>query len=233
MLVLHAGGLRALLARMAGEPGEEPPVGAPAEHRRSSGSARRSAGHDRGVPLAAVMPPVASRCSRRSAPSARPARSSSRSGMASARIVFRDGDEVEIGSRNTPPNTAHYFPEVVEAARDALRRAAWSTARSSSPGRTGGSSSGRCRRGHPPRRQPRRPAGRGDARAARGLRPAGALATSLNRSPSAASCWSARWPPRGLPSTSPPSRARRRSRASGSCASRAPGSTRIAPRPAI
>src|SRR5262245_45545770 len=29
-------------------------------------------------------------------------------------IVFRDGDEVEIGSRNTKPMT-RYFPEVVEA----------------------------------------------------------------------------------------------------------------------
>src|SRR3990172_5192966 len=31
-------------------------------------------------------------------------------------IVFRDGDEVEIGSRNTRPMT-RYFPEVVEAIR--------------------------------------------------------------------------------------------------------------------
>ena len=30
-------------------------------------------------------------------------------------IVFRDGDEVEIGSRNTKPMT-RYFPEVVDAA---------------------------------------------------------------------------------------------------------------------
>ena len=29
-------------------------------------------------------------------------------------IIFRDGDEVEIGSRNTKPMT-RYFPEVVEA----------------------------------------------------------------------------------------------------------------------
>src|ERR1700759_943170 len=34
-------------------------------------------------------------------------------------IVFRDGDEVEIGSRNERPLT-RYFPEVVDAAKAAL-----------------------------------------------------------------------------------------------------------------
>jgi ATP-dependent DNA ligase len=34
-------------------------------------------------------------------------------------IVFRDGDEIEIGSRNTKPMT-RYFPEVVEALREHL-----------------------------------------------------------------------------------------------------------------
>src|SRR3954468_19822564 len=34
-------------------------------------------------------------------------------------IVFRDGDEVEITSRNTKPLT-RYFPEVVEAIREQL-----------------------------------------------------------------------------------------------------------------
>src|ERR687887_2062687 len=34
-------------------------------------------------------------------------------------IVFRDGDEVEIGSRNTRPMT-RYFPEVVEAIKENL-----------------------------------------------------------------------------------------------------------------
>ena len=34
-------------------------------------------------------------------------------------IVFRDGDEVELGSRNERPLT-RYFPEVVEAARAQL-----------------------------------------------------------------------------------------------------------------
>src|SRR5438067_9879639 len=34
-------------------------------------------------------------------------------------IVFRDGDEVELGSRNERPLT-RYFPEVVEALKSAL-----------------------------------------------------------------------------------------------------------------
>ena len=46
-------------------------------------------------------------------------------------IIFRDGDEVEIGSRNEKPMT-RYFPELVEAVQGepagAVRR---STARSS------------------------------------------------------------------------------------------------------
>ena len=60
-------------------------------------------------------------------------------------IVFRDGDEVEIGSRNEQPMT-RYFPEVVEAVQaQPARRAAWSTARSSSPTRPStASTSRRC-----------------------------------------------------------------------------------------
>ena len=34
-------------------------------------------------------------------------------------LVFKDGDEVELASRNTKPLT-RYFPEVVTAARDQL-----------------------------------------------------------------------------------------------------------------
>src|SRR3954467_9569687 len=34
-------------------------------------------------------------------------------------VIFRDGDEVEIGSRNTKPMT-RYFPEVVAALREHL-----------------------------------------------------------------------------------------------------------------
>ena len=47
-------------------------------------------------------------------------------------IVFRDGDEVELGSRNERPLT-RYFPEVVDAVREQMPGGAWSTARSSSP----------------------------------------------------------------------------------------------------
>ncbi len=43
-------------------------------------------------------------------------RATSPSGTASASIIFRDGDEVEIGSRNERPMT-RYFPELVEALR--------------------------------------------------------------------------------------------------------------------
>ncbi|GAP55495.1 DNA ligase [Arthrobacter sp. Hiyo6] len=45
-------------------------------------------------------------------------------------IIFRDGDEVEIGSRNGKPMT-RYFPELVEALKQTCRPAACSTARSS------------------------------------------------------------------------------------------------------
>ena len=38
-------------------------------------------------------------------------------------IIFRDGDEVEIGSRNERPMT-RYFPEVVDAVRANSRSAA-------------------------------------------------------------------------------------------------------------
>jgi ATP-dependent DNA ligase len=36
-------------------------------------------------------------------------------------VVFRDGDEVELGSRNERPMT-RYFPELVQAARRELPR---------------------------------------------------------------------------------------------------------------
>ena len=47
-------------------------------------------------------------------------------------LVFRDGDEVELASRNTKPLT-RYFPEVVAACASSCPSAACSTARSSSP----------------------------------------------------------------------------------------------------
>jgi hypothetical protein len=42
-------------------------------------------------------------------------------------IVFRDGDEVELGSRNDRPLT-RYFPEMLPALKEACPSAAWSTA---------------------------------------------------------------------------------------------------------
>ncbi len=44
-------------------------------------------------------------------------------------IVFRDGDEIELGSRNERPFN-RYFPELVEQLRGALPERAVSTARS-------------------------------------------------------------------------------------------------------
>ena len=44
-------------------------------------------------------------------------------------IVFRDGDEVELGSRNERPLT-RYFPELVEPVSGSCPSGAWSTARS-------------------------------------------------------------------------------------------------------
>ena len=44
-------------------------------------------------------------------------------------IVFRDGDEVEIGSRNERPMT-RYFPELAAALRPSCRSGASSTVRS-------------------------------------------------------------------------------------------------------
>ena len=65
------------------------------------------------------MPPVAPMLAKSVAETTRRAQLvTSPSGTASARIVFRDGDEVEIGSRNERPMT-RYFPEVVEAASSA------------------------------------------------------------------------------------------------------------------
>ncbi len=75
-------------------------------------------------------------------------------------IVFRDGDEVEIGSRNEQPMT-RYFPEVVEAVRANLPERASSTARSSSPTPSGPARLRGAAAAHPPRRQPRADAGRG------------------------------------------------------------------------
>ena len=86
-------------------------------------------------------------------------------------IVFRDGDEVEIGSRNTRP-MARYFPEVVAAARASL------PPRCVVDGEIVIVAGGRAARllvapaAPAPRRQPRRPARCADAGQLRRLRPA-------------------------------------------------------------
>ena len=43
-------------------------------------------------------------------------------------IVFRDGDEIELGSRNERPLT-RYFPELLDPLRAGCRLGAWWTAR--------------------------------------------------------------------------------------------------------
>ena len=58
-------------------------------------------------------------------------------------IVFHDGDQVELGSRNEKPLT-RYFPELIEPMRANSRiRASW-TVRSSSPLRTVSTSTHSC-----------------------------------------------------------------------------------------
>ena len=57
-------------------------------------------------------------------------------------LIFRDGDEILIQSRDEKPLN-RYFPELLEPLRAQLPLAACSTAKSSSPGTTG-SISRRC-----------------------------------------------------------------------------------------
>ena len=60
-------------------------------------------------------------------------------------IVFRDGDESHLESRNEPPLAALLPGAARPPARRAPRRGAWSTARSSSPARAGSTSTpSRC-----------------------------------------------------------------------------------------
>ena len=92
-------------------------------------------------------------------------------------IVFRDGDEVVLGSRNDRPLT-RYFPEMVEAVRRELP-AALRARRRADRGhrRRRGRPQARLRHARPadpPRRQPRQHAGRRGAGQLRGVRPAGA-----------------------------------------------------------
>ena len=85
-------------------------------------------------------------------------------------IVFRDGDDVELGSRNEKPLT-RYFPELVEALRRELPDRCVLDGEIVIAGPRGP----RLRRplpADPPRRVADPPAGGGDARVVRGLRPA-------------------------------------------------------------
>ena len=61
-------------------------------------------------------------------------------------IMFRDGDEVEIGSRNERPMT-RYFPEVVEAVKANLPQTVRGRRRDRRRGRATGSSSRCCSSG--------------------------------------------------------------------------------------
>ena len=89
-------------------------------------------------------------------------------------IVFRDGDEVEIGSRNERPMT-RYFPEVVEALRAERPRALRARRRDRRdrrvrrPARLRGPAAA-----DPPGRQPGAAPREGDAGPVRRVRPAGA-----------------------------------------------------------
>ena len=65
-----------------------------------------------------VMPPVAPMLAK-SVPPSRPAPPTNRSGTGFRSIIFRDGDDVEFGSRNEKPMT-RYFPELVEAVKAEL-----------------------------------------------------------------------------------------------------------------
>ena len=86
-------------------------------------------------------------------------------------IVFRDGDEVEIGSRNERPMT-RYFPEVVEAVKEQPARALRRRRRDRRSGRE--RHAARVRdpaAADPSRREPRPAAVRPDARAPGRVRP--------------------------------------------------------------
>ena len=133
LLVCTPAGFERYFARMNEDP---PRVGAAGRSRsRSSGSARRSGSHDRGMRLP-VMPPVAPMLAKVGAdlpPGAfyEPKWDGFRC------IVFRDGDEVELGSRNTQAADPLLPRGGRGGAARACRSAAWSTARSSSPAADG------------------------------------------------------------------------------------------------
>ena len=141
-------------------------------------------------------------------------------------IVFRDGDEVEIGSRNTRP-MARYFPDVVAAVKANLPRAL--RRRRGDRGRGHGRQARLL--GAPaapaPGGQPGGAAGRRDARELHRLRPARRWATPTGRRGRSASAApaleDALAAARRRRCTSPRSPATRRWPPCGSTASRAPG----------
>ena len=115
-------GRAALPGRRLGAPGRRRPRRAPARTRRARRCGRRAA-RTAAVARASVaklslemhlpvMPPVADAGQVHARDPGRSVYEPKWDGFRS--IVFRDGDEVEIGSRNEQPMT-RYFPEVVEA----------------------------------------------------------------------------------------------------------------------
>ena len=142
-------------------------------------------------------------------------------------IVFRDGDEVEIGSRTGKPLT-RYFPELVDALRGpAAASGASSTARSSSPTRAGWTSTALTERIHPADSRVRMLAERTPAWFVAfdllALGDESLLRRAADRP--AGRCWPRRWPGRGARCTW---RRRPRTstwRSSGSSSTRGRGST--------
>ena len=88
-------------------------------------------------------------------------------------IVFRDGDEVELGSRNERPLT-RYFPELLEPLRQQLPDAVRRRRRDRRRHRRRRARLRRAAAAHPPGRVARCDAGGRDAGVVRRLRPAGA-----------------------------------------------------------
>src|SRR5215217_5500757 len=87
-------------------------------------------------------------------------------------IVFRDGDQVELGSRNERPLT-RYFPQLVDAVKRQLPARCVIDAEIMVPDPTGRRLDFRCAvAAHPPRGQPGRPAGLPDLGPPGRLRPA-------------------------------------------------------------
>ena len=142
-------------------------------------------------------------------------------------IVFRDGDEVEIGSRNERPMT-RYFPEVVDAVRAQLPpRCVLDGEIVIAAGRADARLRALQQRLHPAASRVRLLAGRRRPRFIAfdllALGDEDLMGAAVPRAPRRARARARRRPRRR--STSRRSRATRRSRGTGSSASRAPGST--------